>query len=100
MADGVVHVLPEQVTLEMYEAVNQKLSERGADAPSGLKFNAAGRSEDGHIRIIEVWDSRSDFDRFNDEHLTPAISEVSGAPPDQAPSAEHIWFSVHSQYPE
>jgi hypothetical protein len=100
MADGVVHVLPEQVTVEMYEAVNQKLSERGADAPSGLKFNAAGRSEDGHIRIIEVWDSRSDFDRFNDEHLTPAISEVSGAPPDQAPSAEHVWFSVHSQYPE
>jgi hypothetical protein len=52
------------------------------------------------MRIIEVWDSRSDFDRFNDEHLTPAISEVSGAPADQIPSAEHTWFSVHTQYPE
>lgn len=100
MADGVVHILPEQVTVETYEAVNQKLNERGVDVPSGLKFHAAGRSEDGRVRIIEVWDSRSDFDRFNDEHLTPAISEVSGAPPDQMPSAEHVWFSVHTQLPQ
>ena len=100
MADGVIHVLPEPVTVELYEAVNQKLNERGADAPSGLKFHAAGRSEDGRVRIIEVWDSRSDFDRFNDEHLTPAISEVSGAPPQQMPEAEHTWITVHTQYPE
>lgn len=99
MADGVVHVLPEQVTVEMYEAVNQNLSERGADAPSGLKFHAAGRGDDGRIRIIEVWESRSDFDRFNEENLTPAISEVSGAPADQMPDADHTWFPVHTQYP-
>ena len=99
MADGVVHVLPEMVDEAQFEAVNAKLSE-GGPPPSALRFHAAGKADDGRIRIIEVWDSRSDFDQFNEERLTPAIAEVSGAPADQLPEADHTWFTVHSQYPE
>ena len=98
MADGVMHVLPQQVSQEQYEAVNEKLNAQG-DPPAGLRFHAAGQGEDGRWRIIEVWDSRSQFDDFNEQRLTPAISEVSGAPADQIPAAEHIWFSVHTVFP-
>jgi hypothetical protein len=99
MADGVIHVLPEQVNESTYEQVNQKLNAQG-DPPSGLRFHAAGRADDGRLRIIEVWDSRADFDQFNEQRLTPAISEVSGMPADQIPPADHTWFSVHTQFPE
>jgi hypothetical protein len=99
MADGVVHVLPAEVDQARFDAVNEKLNAQ-ADPPPGLKFHAAGQGEDGRFRIIEVWDSRADWDRFNEERLTPAISEVSGAPAEQVPEAEHTWFSVHAQLPE
>ena len=99
MADGVIHMLPEMVDRAQFDAVNAKLNE-GGPPPSALRFHAAGQADDGRFRIIEVWDSRSDFDQFNQERLTPAIAEVSGAPADQIPEAEHTWFTVHSQYPE
>lgn len=98
MADGVVHVLPEGIGQEQYDAVNEKLNAQG-DPPAGLTFHAAGAGEDGRWRIIEVWDSRDQFEQFNEERLTPAIAEVSGQPADQMPQAEHTWFPVHTQMP-
>ena len=62
MADAVIHVLPEGIGQEQYDAVNEKLEAQGAP-PSGLKFHAAGQGEDGRWRIIEVWDSRSQLRR-------------------------------------
>ena len=76
MADAVVHVLPEGIGQEQYDATNEKLNAQG-DPPQGLRFHAAGLGEDGRWRIVEVWDSRADFDRFNEERLTPAISNKS-----------------------
>jgi hypothetical protein len=99
MADAAIHVLPEGIGQEQYDATNEKLNAQG-DPPQGLRFHAAGQGEDGRWRIIEVWDSRSDFDRFNEERLTPAISETSGMPVGQIPEADHTWFSVHTQLPE
>jgi quinol monooxygenase YgiN len=99
MADAAIHRLPEGIGPEQYERVNEKLNAQG-DQPTGLIFHAAGQGEDGRWRIIEVWESRADFDRFNEERLTPAIAEVSGVPAEQIPEAEHTWFSVHTRFPE
>lgn len=99
MADAVMHVLPEGIGQEQYEAVNEKLNAQG-DPPAGLQFHAAGPGEDGRWRIIEVWDSRASFDQFNEERLTPAISEVSGVPAGQIPPADHTWFPAHTVLPE
>ena len=98
MADGVVHVLPEGIGQEQYEAVNEKLNAQG-DPPSGLRFHAAGQGEDGRWRIIEVWGSRSEFEQFEQDRLTPAIAETTGIPADDLPAAKHTWFSVHTQMP-
>ena len=99
MAEAVIHVLPEGIGQEQYDATNEKLNAQG-NPPEGLKFHAAGQGEDGRWRIIEVWDSRASFDRFNEERLTPAIAETSGMPAEQIPSADHTWFPVHALLPE
>ncbi len=99
MADAVVHLLPEGIGQEQYEAVNEKLNAQG-DPPPGLLFHAAGQGGDGRWRIIEAWQSRSQFDEFNEQRLTPAIAEVSGMPADQMPEAEHIWFQAHTIFPQ
>ena len=99
MADAAVHVLPEGIGPEQYDAVNEKMNAQG-DPPAGLRFHAAGRADDGRFRIIEVWDSRAQYDEFERDRLTPAIAEVSGQPADQVPRADHTWFPVHAQVPE
>jgi hypothetical protein len=99
MADAVIHLFPEGIGQEQYDATNEKLNAQG-NPPEGLKFHAAGQGEDGRWTIIEVWDSRTSFDRFNEERLTPAIAETSGMPAEQIPAAEHSWFPVHALLPE
>ena len=99
MADAVVHVLPEGIGQAQYEAVNEKLNAQG-DPPAGLIFHAAGQGEDGQWRIVEAWESREQFDRFNKERLTPAIAEVTGMPAEQIPEADHTWFSAHTLFPQ
>jgi hypothetical protein len=95
MADAVIHLLPEGIGQEQYEAVNAKLNAQG-DPPAGLMFHAAGQGEDGRWRIVEVWESRDRYEAFNEERLTPAIAEVSGMPADQLPEGDHTWFSAHT----
>ncbi len=96
MADAVIHVLPEGLAPEQYDAVNAELDVQGAP-PAGLQIHAAGRAADGRMRIIEVWDSRDSWERFNEERLTPAIAKVSGVQAEQVPASDHIWFPVHNQ---
>jgi hypothetical protein len=97
MADGVIHVLPEGIGQEQYDAVNEKLSAQG-DPPPGLQFHAAGAADDGRFRIIEVWDSRDSYEAFRQDRLGPAIAEVTGAGPD-GPTPDDTWFPVHAQQP-
>jgi hypothetical protein len=98
MADAVIHLLPEGIGQEQYDAVNQKLDAQGAP-PAGVKIHAAGLGEDGRWRIIEVWESRAQWEEFNEQRLTPAIAEVTGMSADQMPEADHTWFPVHTLLP-
>ncbi len=99
MADAVIHVLPQGIGQEQYQAVNEKLNAQG-DMPSGLIFHAAGPGEDGRWRIVEAWESRAHFDQFNEQRLTPAIAEVTGIEPAQLPGADDTWFPAHTLFPE
>jgi hypothetical protein len=71
-------------TQEQYDAVHRQI---GVDdnPPEGLIFHAAGPIEGGW-GIIDFWESREHFDRFQGARLGPAIQELGeGAfqgPPD------------------
>ena len=68
---------------EIYESVRERL---GLDRPAGGIFHVAGPSPNGGWRVIEVWESEEDAQRFV-ERLRPAFEAV-GRP--RAPSARAL----------
>ena len=79
---------------DMYDAVNAKM-DVVANPPEGLICHTAGVAE-GNFRIIDVWESKDDYDRFNKERLGPAIQEVSqGQAPPGGPPSEKV-YELHS----
>jgi hypothetical protein len=77
----VVSVVAPEINAEMYEAVTAKVMP-GDQLPDQCHLHIAGPVEQGW-RVITVWSSREDFDRFRNEKLLPAIQELAGdaAPP-------------------
>jgi hypothetical protein len=67
--------LVEQSNAEIYDAVTAKLDVE-ADRPSGMVIHTAIDLGDRGIRIVDVWESQEDFERFRDERLTPAVQAV------------------------
>jgi hypothetical protein len=72
-------IRPPMVTADIYEAVNRKMNVH-EDAPDGLISHAAGDAG-GQWEIVEVWASREQAERFDEERLMPAIEAVMGGPP-------------------
>jgi hypothetical protein len=94
MAEAVIHELPEGVGQEQYDAVSEKLAQ--GDPPEGLVAHFAGQGPNGRWRIVEVWESRDQWDRFSEDQLTPAISEVAQAAGAEIQDADHTWWSLHT----
>jgi len=76
----------EGVTLTEYFAVNKELGidpESGeGNWPDGLVTHSAGLNEDGHLVVIEVWDSPEHQARFMEGRLGDALAKggISGPP--------------------
>ncbi len=62
-----------QGSKDLYEKVRAHL---GLDAPAGGIFHCAGPSPNGGWRVIEVWETQEDAQRFRDERLLPAFEAV------------------------
>jgi heme-degrading monooxygenase HmoA len=62
-------------TAEAYEQVMQRVRQGGEVPAPGLIFQVAGPAEPGW-RVISVWESRGDFDRFVSERLEAAWAEA------------------------
>ncbi len=56
----------------MYRQIRAKL---GDETPKGLLAHLAVTRENG-LRYIDVWDTKSDWERFHEERLEPAVGEV------------------------
>ena len=78
-------------TQEQYDAVQNHM---GIDdnPPDGLIFHAAGPIEEGW-GIIDFWESRDHFDRFQQSRLLPAIGELGDRAPQGPPDIKE--FPVH-----
>jgi hypothetical protein len=46
--------------------------------PAGARIRAAGPTADGW-RMVSLWDSEADFERFRDERLVPVLSDIGHA---------------------
>ena len=76
---------------EIYDSVRERL---GLEKPAGGIFHAAGPSQNGGWRVIEVWESEEDAKAFVTERLLPAFDAL-GAPP---PPPPELW-PVHNSMP-
>ncbi len=61
---------------EMYDEVSSRVMP-GDQLPDGCQLHIAGPVEQGW-RVITVWESREDFDRFREQKLLPAIRVLAG----------------------
>jgi hypothetical protein len=69
-------ISPDEVTYEMYQQVEDKIDAKN-NPPAGLIVHTAS-VVDGKLKIVDIWESEEDAQRFGQERLGPAIQEVAG----------------------
>ena len=79
-------------SVEQFDAVR----DTQAEEPPGLLARYVGRADDGKLRIVTVWESKADADRFFTEQLGPALAKALGPEPVGAP--EMIGIDVARTY--
>ena len=79
-------------TTTNYDAVNERLTQD--EAPSGLVIHFAGFDEDaGVFRIVNVWETREQGERYRDEKVLPTVREV--VPGGGRPPKREIVYELH-----
>ena len=80
--------------IEVYDASHAEITKRldGAVA-DGLVLHVARALDDG-FEVIEVWESKEQYETFNREVVGPAMAAI-GAPTD-APPPETVEFEPHN----
>ena len=58
---------------EVYDKIRAQL---GLEKPAGGIFHVAGPSPNGGWRVIEVWESQEEADRFFKERFMPALQAL------------------------
>ena len=51
------------------------LTHRPLTTPKGAKFHVSWMGKDG-FHVLDLWESREDFERFVQERLTPAVQRI------------------------
>jgi hypothetical protein len=92
MAIAVISEVPEG-TLDLYDAVNQKLEESGGASQEGHVFHCVGAMEGGGFRVFDVWETPEAFERFAQDTLGPAIEEVTQG---QAGEPNRTIYELHN----
>ena len=80
---------------ENYDAVAERIN-WPSNWPDGLSFHVAGASDQG-MRLVEVWESREQYDRWMEETIQPAIQAVAADVAEASPPPRFTEFSVHRQ---
>ena len=71
------------------------------EAPDGLLIHTAGFDHDGGVfRILDIWESREQGQKFIDERLNPIIEPMAAAAQDAgdtsfAPPSRETWYELH-----
>jgi heme-degrading monooxygenase HmoA len=87
MAWGFISELP--ISREQYDRLNGEI---GQD-PEGLILHTSSE-KGGSMRVIDVWESKEAFERFEQETLMPAAGRAGIEMPDGPPQRDE--FEVHN----
>ena len=88
MAWGFISELP--ISREQYDRLNGEI---GQD-PEGLILHTSSEKDDGTMRIVDVWESKEAYERFEQETLMPAVERLGAQAPDGPPPREE--YEVHN----
>jgi hypothetical protein len=66
--------------IEFYDALHAEVARRAPGGVEGILLHV-GRATRTGFQLVEVWDSKEQFDRFNAAIFGPALTEVSGGRP-------------------
>jgi hypothetical protein len=75
-------------SVEVYDAMHARLLDRTGGKADGLLVHLARATESG-FQVVEVWESKDDFERYQAELVGPLLAELPGddALPNEAPAA-------------
>jgi hypothetical protein len=64
-------------TAEQYDAAIKAIGHGAMGTPhvGGALFHWAAVTSDG-VRVVDVWDSREQFERFSEEKVVPAVQQA------------------------
>jgi hypothetical protein len=82
-------------TIDQYEQVIQKMgfTHGGPGAPHGL-FHWVAQSDDG-IRVVDVWDSKEEYEKFAQEQIGPYAAEAGfPGPPEVKYTEVHNYLTA------
>jgi hypothetical protein len=63
-----------EVSREQYEQARSEINWEG-QTPQGAKFHVAWFGDDG-LHVLDLWESREDFERFVGQRLTPGVQKI------------------------
>jgi hypothetical protein len=75
--------------IEAYEAMHAEMARRVTGPVEGLLFHV-GRATDRGFQIIEVWDSKEQYDRYDAEIVQPVVAELTAGRPIGQPTTEEF----------
>ena len=74
-------------TLAQYDRISEMMP--GGSVPPGAIFHWVAATDDG-VRVVDVWEDRATFDKFDEEILGPFTADVG------APQPEITEYAVHN----
>jgi hypothetical protein len=87
---GVLSRVPAPVA--MYDAAHAEIRRRGAGKAEGLLVHVGRATSDG-FEVLEVWESREHFERYNRDVVGPSMADMAPGPP-PAPGQGYDEFEV------
>jgi len=95
MAIGLITRFPEGAGANEYDAVQNELNTEG-DPPDGLYVHCCGELE-GRFQVFDIWETREQHDRFQQERLIPTMKRVMGEERfAELPEAERVETEIHN----
>ena len=88
------HVIDVAAPVEMYDALHAEVLRRSGNAADGLLVHV-GRPTATGFQVLEVWQCRAHFDRYNDQVVLPAVADMTAGHPGPAPQQAIEEFGVH-----